>query len=93
MFFHEVIDNVVSLEYQQYIQNVIYEMMWAYKANLSSNTVFADDEKFVNVPGFSKLFYRGEVLNQLLYNTAMPLAHISCSKIGYEMETDRKSVV
>ena len=88
MFFHEVIDNVVSLEYQQYIQNVIYDMMRAYKPTLSANTPIGEEENFVDVPGFSKLFYSGgKILNQLLYNTSMPLAHIACSKIGYELET------
>ena len=47
-----------------------------------------EEENFVNVPGFSKVFYNQEgVQNQLLYNTAMPLAHICCSKINVEIET------
>ena len=73
MLFHKVIDNVVSVEYQQYIQNVIYDMMWAYKSTLSANTPIGEEENFVDVPGFSKLFYSGgKILNQLLYNTSIP---------------------
>lgn len=87
--YYKIIDDVISKDYQKYIQSVIYDMMWAYKPTLSSNTPIAEDENFVDVPGFSKVFYNQDdgVTNQLLYNTAMPLAHICCSKINVELET------
>ena len=86
--YYKVIDDVISEDYQKYIQSVIYDMMWAYKSTLSANTPLGEEENFVNVPGFSKVFYNQEgVQNQLLYNTAMPLAHICCSKINVDIET------
>ena len=92
--YYKVIDDVISKDYQKYIQSVIYDMMWAYKSTLSANTPLGEEENFVNVPGFSKVFYNQEgVQNQLLYNTAMPLAHICCSKINVEIETIYLSLI
>ena len=63
--YYKVIDDVISEDYQKYIQSVIYDMMWAYKSTLSANTPLGEEENFVNVPGFSKVFYNQEgVQNQ-----------------------------
>lgn len=82
----KVIDNVISKSYQEYIRNTIFDMNWAYKPTLSAGTPVGERENFVDVPGFSTVFYnRNGVVNPLLYNVSMPMAHICCSKIGFEI--------
>ena len=64
--YYKVIDDVISEDYQKYIQSVIYDMMWAYKPTLSANTPLGEEENFVDVPGFSKVFYN-QVLDGCTY--------------------------
>lgn len=84
----KVIDNVISEEYQKYIQNIIFDTTWGYQKSLSANTPVGEEENFVNVPGFSRVFYnKNGVVDGSLYAASMPMAHICCSKINFNLET------
>ena len=78
-----VFDDIVSKDYQDYIEYVIYQQDWFFKPTLSANTEVNESENFTDVPGFVNVFYNNNgVNNQWLYDTCLPLAHICCNKVN-----------
>ena len=83
-----IFDDVVSTDYQDYIEHVIYQQDWFYKPTLSANTILGEKENFTDIPGFVNVFYNNNgITNQWLYNVSMPLAYICCNKVNVKLNS------
>lgn len=82
----KVIDNAISVRYQEYIkESILGNVNWYYK-NLSEDTPPGEEEQFVDVPGFSNVMFNDAgMLNPRLFGLVMPLAHICCEHINFEV--------
>lgn len=82
----KVIDDVISKEYQDYIEKTLYTVPWYLKRSLDENCYVGEKEIFTDVPGFANLIYSQQGIHQSkLFNTVTPLAYIAAEKINFKV--------